>query len=212
MGFVIHTKVDTPKRQHKNTTLHTERTNMLTTAETPPANYDVEQMNLHERLWHVQVEAGAANGGAQAYNGTYAPRTAVWNDLLQPLFAKYHLLFVTRLSEYTAKSLTGETETAPLLICSIIPAEARDDYKSPLTMRFHLRNGSEQDIGKQLTYYNRYSLIHLTGISVDKDTDDPDAPIPTGAARRTPKPTLDPRIISTTQTTNKQPSRLDEFE
>ncbi len=185
---------------------------MLTTAETPPAPYDVEQMNLHERLWHVQVEAGAANGGAQAYNGTYAPRTAVWNDLLQPLFAKYHLLFVTRLSEYTAKSLTGETETAPLLICSIIPAEARDDYKSPLTMRFHLRNGSEQDIGKQLTYYNRYSLIHLTGISVDKDPDDPDAPIPTGTARRTPKPTLDPRIISTTQTTNKQPSRLDEFE
>ena len=167
-------------------------------------------MNLHERLWHVQREAGAANGGSKAYNGTYAPRTSVWNDLLQPLFAKYKLLFVTSLHEYKTKSLTGEPETAPLFICSIIPAEARDDYKSPLTMRFHLRNGSEQDIGKQLTYYNRYSLIHLTGISVDKDPDDPDAPSP--HARSTPKPTLDSRIISTSQTVSNKPSQLDEFE
>lgn len=177
-----------------------------------PSPPDVLQMGLHERLWHVQTEAKAANGASKAYNGTYAPRTSVWNDLLQPLFAKYHLLFVTSLHEYKTKSLAGDMETAPLFICSIIPAEAPDDYKSPLVMRFHLRNGSEQDIGKQLTYYNRYSLIHLTGVSVDKDPDDPDAPIPSVIARNTPKPTLDPSIISTAQNTGKQPSQLDEFE
>ena len=174
-----------------------------------PAPSDIRQMSLHERLWHVQSEAGAANGGSKAYNGTYAPRTSVWNDLLQPLFTKYHLLFVTSLHEYKTKSLTGEPETAPLFICAIIPAEAPDDYKSPLTMRFHLRNGSEQDIGKQLTYYNRYSLIHLTGISVDKDPDDPDAPSP--MARNTPKPNLDSRITGNAKNNN-QPSQLDEFE
>ena len=189
----------------------TERKN--TVEKTPrPSPSDVQQMNLHERLWHVQSEAGAANGASKAYNGTYAPRTSVWNDLLQPLFAKYHLLFVTSLHEYKTKSLTGETETAPLLICSIIPAEAPDDYKSPLVMRFHLRNGSEQDIGKQLTYYNRYSLIHLTGISVDKDPDDPDSPRPDMTAHKTPKPTLDSRIISTSQTASNKQSQLDEFE
>ena len=181
-----------------------------TTSKTPPATPDIQQMNLHERLWHVQSEAEAANGASKAYNGTYAPRTAVWNDLLQPLFTKYHLLFVTSLHEYKTKSLTGEPETAPLFICSIIPAEAPDDYKSPRTMRFHLRNGSEQDIGKQLTYYNRYSLMHLTGISVDKDPDDPDAPRPAATARNTPKPTLDPNITSTTP--NQRQTQLDEFE
>lgn len=187
--------------------------NKTTAKDSPrPSPSDVLQMGLHERLWHVQTEAKAANGASKAYNGTYAPRTSVWNDLLQPLFAKYHLLFVTSLHEYKTKSLAGDMEMAPLFICSIIPAEAPDDYKSPLVMRFHLRNGSEQDIGKQLTYYNRYSLIHLTGVSVDKDPDDPDAPIPPGIARNTPKPTLDPSIISTGQNTSKQPSRLDEFE
>ena len=174
-----------------------------------PSPSDVLQMGLHERLWHVQTEAEAANGGTKAYDGTYAPRTSIWNDLLQPLFAKYHLLFVTSLHEYKTKGLTGEPETAPLFICSIIPAEAPDDYKSPRIMRFHLRNGSEQDIGKQLTYYNRYSLMHLTGISVDKDPDDPDAPLIVRA--NTPRPTVDPRILAGAQnnTTN---NTLDEFE
>jgi hypothetical protein len=189
----------------------TERKTTVEKAPRPsPSSEDVKTMNLHERLWHVQIEAGAANGGSKAYNGTYAPRTAVWNDLLQPLFAKYHLLFVTSLHEYKTKSLTGDMETAPLLICSIIPAEARDDYKSPLTMRFHMRNGSEQDIGKQLTYYNRYSLIHLTGISVDKDPDDPDAPKP--ATSRTPRPNIDPRIIADNQNNTTTTNTLDEFE
>lgn len=183
---------------------------------TPPATSpeDVKAMGLYERLWHVQTEAAAANGGATAYNGTYAPRTAVWNDLLQPLFAKYHLLFVTRLTEYKTMGLSGESETAPLFICAIIPAEAPDDYKSPCMMRFHMRNGSEQDIGKQLTYYNRYSLIHLTGISVDKDPDDPDAPVSSSAARSTPKPNVDSRLVSAAQTTQTNPptNTLDEFE
>ena len=178
-----------------------------TPAPAPPS--DVLQMGLHERLWHVQTEAEAANGGSQAYNGTYAPRTSVWNDLLQPLFAKYHLLFVTSLHEYKTMGLSGETETAPLFICAIIPAEAPDDYKSPRIMRFHLRNGSEQDIGKQLTYYNRYSLMHLTGISVDKDPDDPDAPAIVRA--NTPRPTVDPRILAGAQNTTATNS-IDEFE
>ena len=185
----------------------TERKNTVedTTRHSPS---DVLQMGLHERLWHVQTEAEAANGASKAYNGTYAPRTSVWNDILQPLFAKYHLLFVTSLHEYKTKSLTGEPETAPLFICSIIPAEAPDDYKSPRTMRFHLRNGSEQDIGKQLTYYNRYSLMHLTGISVDKDPDDPDAPLIVRA--NTPRPTVDPRILAKAQNTTT--NSIDEFE
>lgn len=177
----------------------------------PPVE-DVLQMGLHERLWHVQTEAEAANGGSSAYNGKYAPRTSVWNDLLQPLFAKYHLLFVTRLTEYKTMGLSGESETAPLFICAIIPAEAPDDYKSPSMMRFHMRNGSEQDIGKQLTYYNRYSLIHLTGISVDKDPDDPDAPASAAAARSTPKPNVDSRLVSAAQTTQNTTNTLDEFE
>ena len=186
------------------------KTTVKNTSAPPPS--DVLQMGLHERLWHVQTEAAAANGGSTAYNGKYAPRTAVWNDLLQPLFAKYHLLFVTRLTEYKTMSLSGEAETAPLLICAIIPAEAPDDYRSPSMMRFHMRNGSEQDIGKQLTYYNRYSLIHLTGISVDKDPDDPDAPAPPIASHRTPKPNLDSRLVSTAQTIQQPSSQLDEFE
>lgn len=174
-----------------------------------PSTDDVKAMGLHERLWHVQTEAEAANGGSKAYNGTYAPRTSVWDDLLKPLFAKYHLLFVTSLHEYKTIGLSGEYETAPLFICAIIPAEAPDDYKSPLIMRFHLRNGSEQDIGKQLTYYNRYSLMHLTGISVDKDPDDPDAPLTVRS--NTPRPTVDPRILAGAQNTTTTNS-IDEFE
>ena len=189
----------------------TARKTTVETLPPPASDEDVKAMGLHERLWHVQTEANAANGGYKAYNGTYAPRTSVWDDLLQPLFAKYHLLFATSLHEYKTIGLSGEYETAPLFICSIIPAEAQDDYKSPRIMRFHLRNGSEQDIGKQLTYYNRYSLIHLTGVSVDKDPDDPDAPTPEVPKRRTPKPNLDPGIISATQN-NTTTNTLDEFE
>ena len=45
-----------------------------------PHDDDVQQMNLYERLWHVQSEADAANGGSKAYNGTYAPSQCLDHD------------------------------------------------------------------------------------------------------------------------------------
>lgn len=187
-------------------------TTKTTVGKTPPApspSDDVKVMGLYERLWHVQTEARDANGTTKAYNGTYADRVAVWNNLLQPLFAKYRLLMVTTLSEYKTTDLSGNPDTAPLLICSLHRAEDDENHKSPLHMRFHLKNGSEQDLGKQMTYFNRYALVQMCGISINKDPDDPDHK-PEPVAASTPRPTVDPRILAGAQNTTN--NNLDEFE
>lgn len=183
-----------------------------TTVETPPPTLDedVKAMGLYERLWHVQTEAQAAKAASKSYNGTYADRVAIWNDLLQALFAKYRLLIVSTLSEYKTTDISGNPETAPLYICSLHKAEDDEDHRSPVRMRFHLKNGSPQDIGSQMTYFDRYALKFMSGVSVDKDPDDPDHK-PETVAANTPRPTVDPRILAGAQNTTTTNS-LDEFE
>ena len=174
-----------------------------------PSTEDVKAMGLYERLWHVQTEARAAKATSKSYNGTYADRVAIWNDLLQALFAKYRLLIVSTLSEYKTTDISGNPDTAPLYICSLHRAEDDEDHRSPVRMRFHLKNGSEQDIGKQMTYFDRYALKFMSGVSVDKDPDDPGAQLTVRA--NTPRPTVDPRILAGAQN-NTTTNSLDEFE
>ena len=167
-------------------------------------------MGLRERIWHVQTEARAAKAASKSYNGTYADRVALWDDLLQALFAKYRIVMIDTLSEYKTTDISGNPDTAPLLLCSLYKAEDDEDHRSPVSMRFHLKNGSPQDIGKQMTYFDRYALKFMSGVSVDKDPDDPDHK-PETVAASTPRPTVDPRILAGAQnnTTN---NTLDEFE
>ena len=183
-----------------------------TTVETPPAplDEDVKAMGLRERLWHVQTEARAAKGVVKSYNGTYADRVALWDDLLQSLYAKYRIVMIDTLSEYKTTDLSGNPDTAPLLLCSLYKAEDDEDHKSSIFMRFHLKNGSPQDIGSQMTYFDRYALKFMSGVSVDKDPDDPDYE-PETVAASTPRPTVDPRILAGAQN-NTTTNNLDEFE
>ena len=171
---------------------------------------DVKAMGLRERIWHVQTEARAAKAASKSYNGTYADRVALWDNLLQALFAKYRIVMIDTLSEYKTTDISGNPDTAPLLLCSLYKAEDDEDHRSPVSMRFHLKNGSPQDIGKQMTYFDRYALKFMSGVSVDKDPDDPDHK-PEPVAASTPRPTVDPRILAGAQnkTTN---NTLDEFE
>lgn len=147
----------------------------------------LDGMTLNERIFHIQQEMNPLGRDTPSYQYTYVSYKALWDDGLKPLCAKYHLV-------YTAMSESGHIDQGPLLElnCEISIAEKPLESES---FRIPIMIGSDQkEVGKSLTYYRRYALLSLFGLTVLNDGEDVDAMDGAPAQAETPKPKLDPKM------------------
>ncbi|QHJ82709.1 MAG: hypothetical protein [Caudoviricetes sp.] len=187
---------------------------MTATAKTKSAVINAEkpiaEMDIDERIFHIQQEARPIGKKAKSYQYNYADYKAIWDGGLKDLCGKYQV-------EYTATTKigpafdTGENIETPTikLICRAVavgynpPKEDDQEFDNrgkfkefdiliPLSGSAQQRE-VQKEVGASLTYYRRYALLALFGLSVTDDAEDIDSIEHNKPSRRNtnlPKPNL----------------------
>ena len=144
---------------------------------------DVSSMNIDERLFNIQQEADAIGKNADSYNYKYADYYAVWDTMAKPLCKKYKVAYTTT-AHMGASVKTEHAELPTLLLACTVSAIGYDGpldgcYRS-FDIAIPLVGGDDpqKEVGKSITYYRRYGLMSLLGLSVYKDAEDVDAKQP----------------------------------
>lgn len=159
---------------------------MPTKTSAKQSDQNIPSMTLDERIFAIQQELKPLGRDTQGFHYNYASYTSIWDDCLKPLCKKYHIL-------YSADAESECMGNMPVVVlrCSIRTVENMDGL-SNRSFTIPIPVGSDQkEVGKSLTYYRRYALLSLFGVSVLNDGEDADA----YSVRPTPKPDLDPRMM-----------------
>lgn len=144
---------------------------------------DVSTMNIDERLFNIQQEAEAIGKNADSYNYKYADYYAVWDKMAKPLCKRYKVAY-TATAHMGAPVKTEHAELPTLLLMCTVSAIG---YDGPMEGRYRsfdiaipLVGGDDpqKEVGKSITYYRRYALMTLLGLTVYKDAEDVDAKQP----------------------------------
>ena len=175
------------------------------------AEKPIAEMDIDERIFHIQQEARPIGKKAKSYQYNYADYKAIWDGGLKDLCGKYQV-------EYTATTKigpafgTGENIEIPTikLICRAVAVgynppneddqetDNRGKFKEfdiliPLSGSVQQRE-VQKEVGASLTYYRRYALLALFGLSVTDDAEDIDSPVHNKSSRKNntnlPKPNL----------------------
>ena len=160
---------------------------MPTKTSAKQSDQTIPSMTLDERIFAIQQKLKPLGRNSEGFHYTYASYTSVWDDCLKPLCNKYHLL-------YSADAESECMGNIPVVVlhCSIRTVETMDGLNER-SFTIPIPVGSDQkEVGKSLTYYRRYALLSLFGVSVLNDGEDADA----YSGRSTPKPDLDPRMMA----------------
>lgn len=158
---------------------------------------DVSSMNIDERLFNIQQEAEAIGKNTDSYNYRYADYYAVWDDMAKPLCKKYKVAY-TATAHMGAPVKTEHAELPTLILMCTVSAIGYDGpmdgcYRS-FDIAIPLMGGDDpqKEVGKSITYYRRYGLMSLLGLTVYKDAEDVDAKQPQSQKPKAgyPKPEL----------------------
>lgn len=190
---------------------------MTTTAKAKSTVVQLEKsivdMDIDERIFHIQQEAKPVGKKAKSYQYNYADYKAIWDGVLKELCGKYKV-------EYTATTEIGPTFNAGenimvptiKLICRAVavgynpPEEDNPGFNNSnrrkvkeFDILIPLSGSAQQkevqkEVGASLTYYRRYALLALFGLSVTDDAEDIDSMVRNKPTRRNtanlPKPNL----------------------
>lgn len=190
---------------------------MTTTAKTKSTVVQLEKsiddMDIDERIFHIQQEAKPIGKKAKSYQYNYADYKAIWDGGLKDLCGKYQVEY-TATTEIGPSFTAGEDIVVPTikLICRAVavgynPQKEGDpafnnsnkrrvkefDILIPLSGSAQQKE-VQKEVGASLTYYRRYALLALFGLSVTDDAEDIDSMVRNKPARRNttnlPKPNL----------------------
>lgn len=188
----------------------------MTTAKTKSTVIQLEKsiddMDIDERIFHIQQEAKPVGKKTKSYQYNYADYKTIWDGTLKDLCGKYKVEYTSTTvlgPEYSA----GENIVIPTikLICRAVAvgyeypetAEGKAGHYERKVKEFDILiplSGSAQqkevqkEVGASLTYYRRYALLALFGLSVTDDAEDIDSMARNKPSRRNtsslPKPNL----------------------
>lgn len=187
----------------------------MTTAKTKSTVINVEKpivdMDIDERIFHIQQEAKPIGKKAKSYQYNYADYKAIWDGVLKDLCGKYQVEY-TATTEIGPSFVAGENIVVPTikLICRAVAVgynspkegdqESNDSGKfKEFDILIPLSGSAQQkevqkEVGASLTYYRRYALLALFGLSVTDDAEDIDSMARNKPSRRNasslPKPNL----------------------
>lgn len=169
---------------------------MTTTAKTKSTvvhlEKSIDDMDIDERIFHIQQEAKPIGKRAKSYQYNYADYKAIWDGVLKELCGKYQVEY-TATTEIGSSFPAGENIMVPTikLICRAVavgynpPKEGDQEPDSRWRFKeFEILiplSGSAQqkevqkEVGASLTYYRRYALLALFGLSVTDDAEDIDS-------------------------------------
>lgn len=188
---------------------------MTTTAKTKSTVVQLEKsiddMDIDERIFHIQQEAKPIGKKAKSYQYNYADYKAIWDGGLKDLCGKYRVEY-TATTEIGPSFTAGENIIVPTieLICRAVavgynPPKVDDQEPSrrgkfkEFDILIPLSGSAQQkevqkEVGASLTYYRRYALLALFGLSVTDDMEDIDSMAHNKPSRRNnanlPKPNL----------------------
>ncbi|QHJ76357.1 MAG: hypothetical protein [Caudoviricetes sp.] len=190
---------------------------MTATAKTKSTVINVEKsivdMDIDERIFHIQQEAKPVGKKTKSYQYNYADYKAIWDGGLKDLCGKYQVEY-TATTEIGPSFAAGENIVVPTikLICRAVavgynpPKEGDPAFYSSSKRRakefdilIPLSGSAQQkevqkEVGASLTYYRRYALLALFGLSVTDDAEDIDSMARNKPSRRNtsslPKPNL----------------------
>lgn len=171
----------------------------------------IDDMDIDERIFHIQQEAKPIGKKAKSYQYNYADYKAIWDGGLKDLCGKYQVEY-TATTEIGPSFSAGENIVVPTieLICRAVavgynPPKADDQEPSrrgkskQFDILIPLSGSAQQkevqkEVGASLTYYRRYALLALFGLSVTDDMEDIDSMARNKPSRRNntnlPKPNL----------------------
>lgn len=159
--------------------------------------HDVLAMDIEERLFYIQQEAEAIGKNTDSYNYKYADYYAVWDTMAKPLCKKYRVAYTT--TAHMGPSVQTEHAELPtfILVCTV-SAIGYDGPPEKCSKSFSIAiplaggDDPQKEVGKSITYYRRYGLMALLGLTVYKDAEDVDAkqPQPQKPKAGYPKPEL----------------------
>lgn len=171
----------------------------------------IDDMDIDERIFHIQQEAKPIGKKAKSYQYNYADYEAIWDGGLKDLCGKYQVEY-TATTEIGPSFTAGENIVVPTikLICRAVAVgynpPKEDDQEPSRRGKFKqfdilipLSGSAQQkevqkEVGASLTYYRRYALLALFGLSVTDDAEDIDSPARNKSSRRNnanlPKPNL----------------------
>ncbi len=142
--------------------------------------HDVLAMDIEERLFYIQQEAGAIGKNADSYNYKYADYYAIWDTMAKPLCQKYRVAYTT--TAHMGPSVqTEHAELPTFVLVSTVSAIGYDGPSERQSKSFSVAiplvggDDPQKEVGKSITYYRRYGLMALLGLTVYKDAEDVDA-------------------------------------
>lgn len=161
----------------------------------------LDEMSLTERIFHIQQEVDPLGRNTKGYQYNYADYSMVWDKGLKDLCRKYKLVFIST-SNPLMPVQTGLQMPVMQLDCVVKIADTdktKGSNGTPDSAKFSIAFaiGSDQKaVGMSLTYYRRYALQCIFGLTVLKDGEDPDAFDRKNTTSNVPKPVLDPNMMA----------------
>lgn len=156
---------------------------------------DVSSMDIEERLFNIQQEAESIGKNADSYNYRYADYYAVWDAMAKPLCQKYRVAYIAT-AHMGEPVRTEHAELPTLVLMCTVSAIGYDGPTERRSRSFSIAiplvggDDPQKEVGKSLTYYRRYALMSLLGLTVYKDAEDVDAKQPQKPKAGYPQPEL----------------------